>query len=200
VPKVDLWLDSEDIASAQQSNSFNFEVPVDAVKKGNLDDPNDDKAKATWMQALDIVEVKFYEDETAPTQKDASRYDCVTAEIKFQVPADATRSSGAADPNAGRSTTVWYRVVPAAMKNKNHAKYKANNFALGNLNGILRSIWGSSVFPHGASANLGDFYGSENGADAPVVGKRVLCTVKQSKYEGNKKDELRDFVPQESQK
>jgi hypothetical protein len=187
--RVDLWLDSDDIASANTSG-FNFVIPDDAVRKGNLDDPNDDKARASWSQKLSIVEAKLYEDET---KKDDTSYDCVVAEIVFQVPPDATRGT-TADPNAGKQHRVWYRVVPAAMKNKVHAKYKANNFAIGKLSGICRAIWGSKVFPHGSKINFGDYFG---GDPAAVVGQTVTANMRANKYNGERRDELTDFIPLE---
>lgn len=188
--RVDLWLDSDDVAAANSSGGFNFIIPDDAVRKGNLDDPADDKAKASWTQTLDIVESKFYEDET----KGDVTYNCVTAEVTFQVPPDAIRPDGKADPNAGKQHRVWYRVIPAALKNKQHPKYKANNFALGKLNGICRAIWGSEVFPHGAKVNLGDYFDGDRPA---VVGNRVTAGMRASKWDGSRRDELTDFVPRE---
>lgn len=188
--RVDLWLDSDDVAAANQSGGFNFTVPDDAVRKGNLEDPADDKAKASWTQKLEIVEAKLYEDET----KGDVTYDCITAEITFQVPASAVRPDGKTDPNAGKQHRVWYRVIPAALKNKQHPKYKANNFALGKLNAICRGVWGSQVFPHGAKVNLGDYFGGDN---PPVVGKHVLTSMRASKWDGNRRDEITDIVPLE---
>jgi hypothetical protein len=186
--RVDLWLDSDDIASANQSG-FEFQIPDDAVRKGNLDDPADEKAKASWTQKLDVVESKFYEDET----KGDNPTDCVVAEIVFQVPSNALRGA-TADPNAGKQLRVWYRVVPAALKNKNHAKYKANNFAIGKLSSCARAVWGSKVFPHGAKINFGEYFGGE---PAPVVGNTVTAHLKAYKYNGNRKDEITDFIPLE---
>lgn len=201
--KVDMFLDDEDIASANASQQYFFTPPSDAVTKGNLDDPRDDKARASWVQTLDVIESKLYEDQT----KGESVHPCLTYELKLQVPAHALRPSGEADPNAGRSTTFWYRMVytlapdgrKLALKDKNHPKFKANNFNLGRLNGILRSIWGSSVFPHGQRVNLADYYFAEGGATPPVVGKKIVAYIEQSKYKNKRRDELTDFVPFELQ-
>jgi len=192
MPRVDLWLDEDDVRDAQTSGMFSFTVPEDAHVKGNIEDPRDEKAKATWTQTLEVVESKMYED----TTRDAggNEYPSICMEVKFQVPSDALRQDGAADPNSGRSHTAWYRIVKAALKNKQHPKYKANNFNLSRANGMLRSIWGEAVIPHGAKVNLGDFF---DGSPAPVVGKSVIATMKASRYDGNRRDELTDFVPLE---
>jgi len=187
--RVDLWLDDDDIASANASGSFHFIVPPDAVRKGNLDDPNDEKAKASWVQQLQIIESKFYEDKT----KGDIPLECVTGEVTFQVPMDASRAEGP-DPNAGKQFRVWYRVVPSAMKNKSHPKYKANNFALGKLNAICRAIWGSAVFPSGQKINLGEYFGGDN---PPVVGNKVTSNFRASKWDGERRDEITDFIPLE---
>ena len=190
--RVDLWLDDDDVAAAQTAGQFTFQVPDDCTsRRGNLEDPNDDKAKASWTQKLEVIESKFYEDEAK--DKDGHTYPAICAEVQFQVPSDAVRK-GLPDPNAGKSHRAWYRVVPAAMKNKQHSKYKANNFNLGRMNSILRGIWGTAVFPHGTKVNLGEFYGGDS---PPVVGKTVIANVRASKYEGERKDELTDFIPLE---
>jgi len=190
--RVDLWLDDEDVASANTSGSFHFTIPDDAVRKGNLDDPNDDKAKASWSQRLYIIESKFYEDD-AKGSKGTESYPCITGEVTFQVPPDALRGS-ATDPNAGKQHRVWYRVVPASMKNKTHPKFKASNYALGKLNAICRAIWGSKVFPSGERINLGEYFGGDS---PPVVGNYVLSNMRASKWDGERRDEITDFVPLE---
>ena len=195
--QVDLWLDDDDIAAANAAGKFTFTVPDDAVKRGNLDDPNDDKAKAMWVQSLEIVEAKMYEDEAR--DKDGNTYPAICAEVKFQVPPDALRSTGEPDPNAGKNHMAWYRIVKAAIKNKQHPKYKANNFNLGRLNSILRSVWGSDGITHGTRVNFADFFHASDGQLPAVVGKTVVANVKASKYEGERKDELMDFVPLELQ-
>lgn len=194
---IDLWLDEDDVAAANASTQFTFTPPDDAVRRGNLDDPKDDKAKATWVQSLEIVESKVYEDKTKPGSGGGEVFDAITFEVKFQVPGDARRPSGVPDPNSGKTQTAWYRVVPAALKNKQHPKYGATNFALGKLNGILRSIWGSAVFPHGTKVNLSEFYAGQAGGPAPVVKQTVVANMRQNKYDGQKRDEFTDFVPAE---
>jgi hypothetical protein len=201
--KVDMFLDDDDIASANASQQYFFKPPSDAVLKGNLDDPGDEKARASWVQELEVVESKLYEDQT----KGEHTYPCLTYELKLQVPAHALRPTGEADPNAGRSTTFWYRMVYAlapdgrklALKDKNHPKFKANSFNLGRLNGILRSIWGSSVFPSGTRVNLADYYYAEGSAIPAVTGKKIVAYIEQSKWNGKRRDELTDFIPFELQ-
>lgn len=193
MPEINLFVDSDDVAAAQAAGQFTFMVPSDAVKRGNLDDPNDDKAFAKWIQRLEVIESKWYED-TTKAGANGQTYPCIVAEVKFQVAPDAQRSNGEPDPNAGKTHTVWYRVVSAAMKEKLHPKYRANNFALGRMNGLVRAIWGTAAFPHGAKTNLANFYA---GTPAPVVGKTIVANVKANRYEGERKDELTDFVPQE---
>lgn len=195
-PQINFFVDDDDIATADESGSFAFIVPPDAAVKGNLKDPMDDKARATWVQRLEIVDCKWYEDTAKPSQKDAQERKCVCAEIKFQVPPDALRPTGSPDPNAGKSTTQWYRLFHEAQKNKSHPRFGSHNFSLSSLNGILRSIWGTEVFPHGQKHNLGNFFGTTPPA---VTGKFVVCMVNGSRYEGKRKDELRDWVPLELQ-
>lgn len=194
--QLNYFVDDDDIATGDESGSFAFTIPPDAALKGDLKNPTDDKAKAIWVQRLEIVECKFYEDTAKPTQKDSQSRKCICAEIKFQVPSNAVRPTGGADPNAGKSTTQWYRLFPEAKKDKSHPRYGSNNFSQGSLNGILRSIWGSNVFPHGQQHNLGNFFGTTPPA---VQGKSVVCTVTATRYDGKRKDELRDFVPLELQ-
>lgn len=189
--KLDLWLDSEDVRDAQNSSSFLFTIPDDAAKRGNFEDLNDDKAKATWVQRLQITEVKMYEDKTK--DKEGNEYPSICFELAFTVPPDAMRpKTGQPDPNAGRQHRAWYRIVQAAMKNKQHPKYKANNFANGKLTAIVRAIWGSEAFPPGQRVNLGDFFGTDI-----LVSQFVTATMKASKYDGEPKNELVDFVPLE---
>lgn len=197
-PQLDLWLDDDDISTADQSGSFAFVPPSDAATKGNLKNPLDDKAKATWQQTMQIAESKMYEVNDIKDKK-GNTYEGIVIEVVFQVAPDAVRpTTGEPDPNAGRQQTVWYRVVPAALKNKVHPKYAANNFALGQTNGILRSIWGSNVFPKGAKVNLSEYFSAVDGTVA-VVGQTVNCTVKQSRYSetGKLQDQFMDFVPAE---
>jgi hypothetical protein len=155
----------------------------------------DEKARATWVQSLEIVESKMSDDVVRDDK--GNEYSCLVAELLFQVPSDALRpKTGEVDPNAGKQTRQWYRIVPAAQKNKQHPKYKANNFNIGRLNGIVRGIWGAEVFPHGAKVNLGEFFSG----DAPaVVGQKVVALVQQSRYNAKLKDELQDFIPPELQ-
>jgi hypothetical protein len=189
-PQVDYFLDDDDIKDADAAGRFLFDVPPDAVVRGNVKDGNDDKYKATWTQTLEVIEAKMYEDSTK--DKQGNEYASVCVEVVFQVPSSAIRSQdGLPDPNAGKQARAWYRMVPAAQRNKQHPKFKANNWALGRLLGILRSIWGAEVIPHGTRPNLGEFY---SGDQPPVVGKTVVATVKQYRYDGNLKDELTDFV------
>ena len=194
--RVDLWLDDDDIAAASVSNNggFLFEIPADAVRKGNLDDPKDDKARASWTQRLQIVESKFYEDQA--NGEGDTKYPCITAEISFQVPPNSARPDGTPDPNSGKQHRVWLRVVPSAMKDKQHPKYKANNFALGKLNGILRSIWGSQVFPSGVKINLGEYFGGDT---PPVIHQHIVAEMRASKWNGKRRDEVSDLVPLEMQ-
>ncbi len=190
---IDLWLDSDDIASANASSGFLFTPPDDAVKRGNLADPADNKARADWPQTqLNITECKWYNG----TTKDSNgvEYPCVVAEVVFQVPPNALRPDGSPDPNSGKSHRVWWRVVPGAMKKKDHPKFKANNFAIGKLSGCLRSIWGSAIFPPGSKVNYGDYFGGDRPA---VIGSTVSVGMRQSKWNGETKDELTDFVPLE---
>jgi hypothetical protein len=100
VPQVDLFIDDEDVKAADAGNQFTLQVPDDAVQKG---DPKKGNVRKEWMQTLSIVESKWYEDETK--DKDGNTYKCVTAELRFEVPSDATRK-GKADPNAGRQYQV----------------------------------------------------------------------------------------------
>jgi hypothetical protein len=193
--KIDMWLDETDIADGLASGRFLFEPPSDAVRRGDINDPNDDKAKASWVQRLEIVESKMYEDSTK--DREGHEYPAITVEVKFQVPAESLRPSGEPDKNAGRYLTAWYRIVPAAMKNKQHPKFKANNFSHGKAMQILRSIWGSQTFPQGQKVNLGDFFSADTGVNPPVVGKMVVANILQSKYEGKPRDEISDFVPLE---
>lgn len=189
--KLDLWLDDEDVKDAQSSGSFLFAIPSDAARRGNFEDPNDDKAKASWVQALEITESKQYEDKAK--DKDGNEYDCITFELTFQVPPNTLRpKTGEPDPNSGKQHKAWYRIVPAAMKNKQHPKYKANNFNNGKLTGIVRAIWGSSAFPVGQKINLGDFFGTD-----AVVNQTVIANMKARKYEGEPQNEIVDFVPRE---
>ena len=194
---INLFVDEDDIQAADAASQFTFAVPGDAVRRGNLDDPNDDKARATWVQKLQIVESKWYEDTTK--DKQGNTYPCIVAEVGYQVPPDALRGAEP-DLNAGRNHRAWYRIVPSAMKNKMHPKYKANNFNLGRLHGVVRSIWGSGALPKGTRVDLSLFFGPKAGdAPAEVVGKFVVATMEGSRYEGKRKDELTDFVPQELQ-
>jgi hypothetical protein len=198
---INLFVDDEDMAAAEAASQFTFEVPLDAVTKGNLKDLNDDKAQALWVQRLEVIESKMYED--TAKDKDGNTYPCVVAEAKFQVPANGMRvvaGQAVADPNAGRSITQWFRIVPSAMKNRAHPKYKANNFANGKLLGIARSIWGTAVIPHGVRTDLAQFFDTAGpGQSAAVVGGTVVVNVRQNRYEGRLRDELTDFVPKELQ-
>jgi hypothetical protein len=191
MPKLDLWLDSEDVTAAQSSGSFILEAPSDAHKRGNFKDLNDDKAKESWVQRFEIVESKMYE-EVVTDKKTGDEYESYTFELVFQVPPNALRPTGEPDINSGRQHRAWYRIVPAAMKNKQHAKYKANNFFNGKLTSIIRSIWGSAAFPPGQRVNLGDYFGTD-----VLLKQSVVANVKNSKYEGEPKTELADFVPLE---
>lgn len=165
--RVDFFLDDDDISAANAAGQFTFEVPADAATRGDLKDLMDEKARATWVQSLEIVESKMSDDVVRDDK--GNEYPCIVAELLFQVPSDALRpKNGEPDPNAGRQTRQWYRIVPAAQKNKQHPKYKANNFNIGRLNGIVRGIWGLEVFPHGTKVNLGEFFSG----DAP--GKSVV--------------------------
>lgn len=194
-PQVDLFLDDDDCAAADSAGQFLFVLPDDAVKRGNLADLHDDKAKASWIQNFEVVESKMYED--TAKDGDGNTYDAICVEVKFQVPGGASRPDGSPDPNAGKTQTAWYRVVKAALKNKQHPKYKANNFNIARLHGILRSIWGTDVIPHGVRVNLADFFYGEDGTAPAVVAQKVVANVRQSKYEGKRRDELTDFVPLE---
>jgi hypothetical protein len=198
---INLFVDDEDMAAAEAASQFSFEVPPDAVSKGNLKDLNDSKAQALWIQHLEIVESKMYED--TAKDKDGNTYPCIVAEVKFQVPSNGMRviaGQAVPDPNAGRSMTQWFRIVPAAMKNKAHPKYKANNFANGKLLGIARSIWGTAVIPHGVKTDLANFFDpAAPGTNAAVVGGTVVTNLRQNRYEGKLRDELTDFVPKELQ-
>lgn len=190
--KIDLWLDDDDVRDASATGGgFVFAIPSDAATRGNFADPNDDKAKATWTQVFTIIESKQYMDTTK--DKQGNEYDSVCFEVKFQVAPDAVRpKTGEADPNAGRTHTAWYRIVPKAMKNPQHPKFKANNFNNGKLTGIVRSVWGSEAIPQGTKLNLGDYFGTD-----VLLKSTVLATVRNSKYEGEPKTELVDFVPLE---
>lgn len=192
--KIDLWLDDDDVRDAQASGGgFVLAIPSDAATRGNFGDPNDDKAKATWVQQFTIVECKQYEDSTK--DKAGNEYPSVCHEVKFQVAPNAIRpKTGEPDPNAGRTHTAWYRIVPKAMKNPQHAKFKANNFNNGKLTGIVRGVWGSEAIPPGVKLNLGDYFGTD-----VLVGSTVLATVRNSKFEGEPRTELVDFVPLELQ-
>lgn len=192
--QVDLWVDGDDLDEAQKSGQFVFDVPSDAVSRGNLNDPLDDKAKANWIQTMGVVESKVYDD---VTEKDGVKYPCKVIEVKMQVASDALRpKTGEADPNAGRTHTAWYRIVPEAFKNKMHPKYKANNFNLGKAQALLRSIWGTEAIPHGVKVNLSDFY---SGVTPPVIGQTITANMKASRYNGDRKDEITDFIPKELQ-
>lgn len=194
-PQVDYFLDQEDIDDANKSGQFLFDIPGDANSRGNMKDLNDDKAKATWVQVLEVVESKAYDD--VAKDKKGNEYPATCFEVNFQVPANAIRpSTGEPDPNAGRQTRAWYRLVPAAKGNKQHPKYKANNFTTAKLLGILRSIWGTDVVPHGTRPNLGEYF---SGEEPLVVGKTVVAHVQQDKYEGKPQDQLTDFIPLEMQ-
>lgn len=195
--RIDMWLDDDDVKEGLASGRFLLTPPNDAVKRGNLDDPKDLKARASWVQSMEVVESKMYEDSTK--DKEGLTYPCVVIEVNFQIPPNALRPTGEPDPNAGRQLRAWYRIVPAAMKNRQHPKFKANNFAHGKAMSILRSIWGSTSFPLGTKVNLGDFYGAEDGANPPVIGRKIVGNIEQSKYEGKPKDELTDLVPLELQ-
>lgn len=194
-PQIDYFLDDDDIKDANNAGSFLFDAPSDAVVRGKKSDPNDEKYKATWIQSLEITEAKMYED--AAKDKDGNEYGAICIEVSFQVPSGAVRAkSGETDPNAGRNHRAWYRLVGEARKNPKHPKYKANNFNTGRVLGILRSIWGTAVIPHGTNPNLGDFFGD---SPAPVVGKTVVAHMKQSRYKGEDRDELTDFIALEMQ-
>jgi hypothetical protein len=188
---INLFVDDDDVQAADAASQFCFEPPKDAVRRGNLDDPNDDKARATWVQRLQVTEARWYED--TAKDKTGNTYPCIVAEVSFQTPPDARRGAEP-DPNAGRSHRAWYRIVPAAMKEKQHPKYKSNNFNLGRMHGIIRSVWGSNALPKGTRVDLSKFF---DGQPAPIVGKMIVCTMEGSRYEGKRKDELTDFVPLE---
>lgn len=197
---INLFVDDEDVDAADAASQWTFEVPPDAVRKGNLKDIADDKARAEWVQRLQIVASKMTED---VTEKDGTKYPCVVAEVQFQVPADAQRKSGEGygpDPNAGRKMTQWYRIVPSAMKNPQHPKFKANNFAYGKLLGIARSAYGTSVIPRGVKTDLATFFDSPGDGQTPViVGQSIVANIRQSRYEGKLRDEFTDLIPLELQ-
>jgi hypothetical protein len=83
------------------------------------------------------------------------------------------------------------------MKNKSHVKYRGNNWQLARLNGILRSIWGTDVFPKDAKTNLANFYYAADGIPPAVVGKTIMATMKQDTYNGKLQDDIVDLVPLE---
>lgn len=195
--RVDLWLDDDDIKSAHASTGFDFAIPADAVRRGDVEDPADLKGRADWAQVMTVQECKFYADQTKAPAGGGETYPCVTAEISFQIASDALRPNGEPDPNAGKQKRVWWRIVPAAMKNKQHPKYKANNFAIGRLSGLLRSIWGSTIFPPGQRVNYGEYFGGDN---PPVVGQSVSCNIQASKWNGTRQDDITEFVPREMRK
>lgn len=192
---IDLWLDSDDIASANASSGFLFTIPSDAIKRGDFNNSGDLKARADWPQhTMTITECKWYNGTTK--DKDGVEYKCIVAELSFQIPPDSLRPDGSPDPNAGRSHRVWWRIVPDAMKNKNHPKFKANNFALKQLGGCLRSIWGSAIFPTGERVNYGAYFGGDNPS---VVGQTVSAGIRQARqaWNGEIQDEISDFIPLE---
>lgn len=195
--KIDYFLDDEDIKDVDAGSTFLFDPPSDANIRGTLkdrQDPTENKYKATWVQTLEIVEAQMKSGEKV-SDDDGNEYEALLIELVFQVPANAIRTkTGEADPNAGRQHRAWYRLVPGARKQKDHPKYRFNNFNTSRAMGVLRSIWGSGVFPSGVQANLGEYF---SGDSPPVVGQTVTATFKQSKYDGKAKDELSDFVPLE---
>jgi hypothetical protein len=202
-PQVDYFLDDEDIKGANESGKFLFTVPDDAVARGKRDpsagEQPDPKFKATWTQSLEVTESKVYED--VSKDRNGNEYSATVFEVAFQVPSNSIRvinGEPQADPNAGKSHRAWYRLVPAAKGNKAHPKFKANNFNLARLLGILRSAWGTNVIPHGTRPNLGEYFSGETPA---VVGAAVVSTMKQFRndYDGELKDELTDFVALELQ-
>src|SRR5690349_16408059 len=110
-----LIVDSETIAQANAASTFLWDVPEDAHVKG---DHNKDGGTATWSEIVEVTSSSVDEDEQEKG----------TALIKVgvTVPADVTSS------NVGKPALVlWMRVTPAAFRDKNHAKYKRNNFAIG---------------------------------------------------------------------
>jgi hypothetical protein len=190
--QIDYFVDDEDIKGADDTQGFLFTVPSDGNVRGTI---KDDKYRATWVQKFVVETSKVYEGSSK--DKNGVEYPATVFELDLQVPSDAIRpTTGETDPNAGRRLRVWLRLCPAAKGSPQHPKYKANNFNLAKLLGILRSAWGTEVLPHGTRPNLGEFFG---GDPAAVVGKTIVANLQQDLYNGKPQDQIDSLVPLELQ-
>jgi hypothetical protein len=161
------------------SSGFLLNIPSDASVKGNPTKPGG--GTAVWAQEYEITGSAIESDEEDPST--------AIFTVVFHVPADATRGENP-DPNSGRDLKQWYRIVKDAIGNKSHEKYKATNFNLGRLKGLMSACG----FSTGGGVNFKTYFA---GSEPAVVGKKVSTVTKRSWYEGKAKDEITDFISSE---
>lgn len=171
-----LIIDSQTIADANAASSFVWEVPDNAHVKGDHTKPG---GVASWSEIVEVTSSAMGDDEKEPGTT------CI--KLQFTVPADVT------SVNVGRQAhQMWLRVTPAAFHNKNHEKYKRNNFAIARLNGLLRAC--GFEIPSGESVDYGAYFDSPDaGTPSPVVSQRVVAYMKKRWYEGKPQMEITDF-------
>lgn len=164
---------------------FLLTPPKDASEKGNWREPGN--GIATWSQVVEVTASSVGE---AKNKDGSVAQDTASFEVEFTIPADAQRSDGTPDPNAGRSIKQWYRLCGPALKDASHQSRKGTMFNLGRLKALLVA---AGFEP---TNNIKPFFvNQEDGTLAFVVGKPVRTIMKRSWYDGKPKDEITEFLP-----
>lgn len=147
------YVDPDLVKAVESANSFNWEVPNYANRKG---DPEKPGGEAYWNEVIEIVDSSIAVDEQDTSQ--------IVAKIKVVC------SPVSSSPNVGAAPKmIWLRWSPEALRDKAHPNFKASNLNLDRMLGLLRACGVDTT----AGVNM-DAYLNEQGGQKWLVGKRVV--------------------------
>lgn len=173
-------IDGDTINEALETTSRLFAIPDHAARKG---DPQKNGGEARWTQTFEI---------TRSTGKVEDGQ--VIFEIDYTQPADATDGS---PKNMGKSLRQWYRITVAAIKNKEHEKFKGTNWTIARLSALLRGCGlGDAIVAAKAEGRSLDFgaYLTPRDGTTWVLGKRIVGSVHHSWYNGKPQQQITDVL------
>lgn len=180
--KVQLLIDPETAAAANAAVSGKLIAPEHAVVKG--------KTKK-WMQTLEISDAtgEFKTEGFNAGDPPDPRFSFT---VKFTIPPDVD----ATDPNNGKPFTQWYDIRPDAFHNPAHLRYKANNFAMGRLNSLLRAV--GFILPVGEGVDYGEYFSADEGERSAVASMRTIALIREyDDKNGVSRQTIDEFLPVE---
>lgn len=168
-------VDPEIIAAVASANSFLWDIPDTANRKG---DPHKPGGEAWWNEIVEIADTSI---EVDPKDESGGT---LLMKVKFTVP-PITNSI-----NVGRNPqTAWFRWTPAAIRDSKHDRYKASSL---NLDRALKLMTALGLDTSGG-INF-NAYLNENGGVKWAVGKRVTTLIRHNWYKDKPRQEFVDYM------